>query len=161
MSLSASILCELAWSHTTVRELTMSDFLRIVALCKEGKFSVEPEEFQKLCQAFYSYSLQPLPSDATEQKDAWQSLCQMFHAQGLTASNYDSPAGRLVQDALSLLELQFEQDDTLGDYQPEAVLTQLSDNTTLVLVATNPKDDAAKALPWHSQVRFWQNLMTV
>ena len=55
MRLSDSILRELAWSLAwslaTVHELTMSDFQRNVALSKEGKFRVEPEEFQKLCQA--------------------------------------------------------------------------------------------------------------
>lgn len=55
-------------------------------------------------------------------------------------SKYHSPAGSLVQDALRHLKLGFEQDATLGDYQPDAVLKQLSDNTALVLVATNPED---------------------
>ena len=62
----------------------------------------------------------------------------------LPASNYDSSAGRLVQDALSHLELQFEQGDTLGDYQPDPLLSQLLDNTTLVVVATYPEDYAAR-----------------
>ena len=141
LHVSTSHLCHVAWSLAALHQSTTTHFESILRkLCSEAVFGVDQSGFQKLCQAFNT--LQPLDSHATDLQSAWTRLCERVQALELPAIDYYSPAGSLVQLALRHLMLVFEQDTTLGDYQPDAVLLQISGSPEVVMVATNPEDYA-------------------